>query len=403
MSQATDYLADPPIASNETVQPESPGAASASGLFVFRHFAQLDGLRGLAILLVVGGHVIHHNFGIPAGGNIGSLGVLLFFTLSGFLITGMLDREKVGTGSVVLSKFYVRRALRLFPAFFVFIAVVCVLIRLRVIADTPWYTVAACLLYVRNIWGRGYATNHIWSLSVEEQFYASWPWIMSVVSRRTAMRIAIGGTVGVSVFRMLAIHAGWFNYWAGIAQSRPWYRFDSILIGCALALGLCGSVGAARLRSHMPKLVLPALLWPAIVAWTLWGEAATQTWFLTVQLLLSATILLHLLLSKDSIYLRIFSHPIAGWVGRISYSWYLWQQLFVVSDPPAPLLRTFPFDVAVSLLLAVISYRFIERPFLRLKDRAPKGADDHANVAPSSERMAGTLLRPQTYTKYDPA
>ena len=111
--------------------------------------------------------------------------------LSGFLITGLLDREKVQTGSIGLLKFYFRRVLRLFPALFVFLAVVCVLIKLRVITDTPWYAVLACLIYVRNIWGRGYATNHIWSLSVEEQFYASWPWIMKVVGRTNALRIAV--------------------------------------------------------------------------------------------------------------------------------------------------------------------------------------------------------------------
>jgi peptidoglycan/LPS O-acetylase OafA/YrhL len=350
--------------------PSSGGGVSPSGAIVFRHFPQLDGLRGLAVLLVVAGHVVHHSFGVTAGGSLGGLGVLLFFMLSGFLITGLLDRERAQSRSIALFEFYRRRSLRLFPAVFFFLAVVCVLIKLKVIADTPWYTVAACVIYVRNIWGRGYSTNHIWSLSVEEQFYASWPWIMNVVSRANALRIAVSGAIAVSLFRMMAIHGNWFSYWSGTFYERPWFRFDSILSGCAMALWLCGSAHAGRVRNLVSKSIVPMVLWPTVFAWTWWGEAVTHVWFLTVQLVFAALILLRLLLSEDSGYLRILSHPIARWLGRISYSWYLWQQLFAVFDfPAATRFRTFPVNVAASLLVAVISYYWIERPFLRLKDR----------------------------------
>lgn len=151
-------------------------SASVRPTFTFRHFPQLDGLRGLAIVLVLAGHVLEFGFGIHT--DFGGLGVLLFFLLSGFLITGLLDREKTRTGAISLRAFYIRRVLRLFPALFIFLATQCVLIETRVVTDTPWYAVAACLLYVRNIWGRGSTTGHIWSLSLEEQFYTSWPWIM---------------------------------------------------------------------------------------------------------------------------------------------------------------------------------------------------------------------------------
>jgi peptidoglycan/LPS O-acetylase OafA/YrhL len=369
--------------------------ALPSETFVFLHFPQLDGLRGFAILFVVVGHVIHHNFGVTAGGSLAGLGVLLFFVLSGFLITGLLDREKTQTGSISLSSFYFRRGLRLFPALFFFLAVVCLLIRLRVIVDTPWYTVVACLIYVRDIWGRGYATNHIWSLSVEEQFYATWPWIMRAVSRVNALRIAVTGAVAVSLFRMVAIRGKWFNYWGGTFYERPWFRFDSILIGCAIALWLCGSENAGIVRRLISKPVIPVVAWPAVVAWTLWGETVTHVWFLTVQLVLAALILLHLLLSEKSVYLRVFSHPVAGWLGKVSYSWYLWQQLFAVFDPPARGLHRFPFNVAISLVLAVASYKWIERPFLRLKDSAGRRTERYLNMASWMGKTARVLWKPQ--------
>ena len=369
--------------------PQQSGGAPSSGTFAFRHFPQLDGLRGLAILLVVAGHVIHHNFGVAAGGSLAGFGVLLFFVLSGFLITGLLDREKAETGSIALSTFYLRRVLRLFPALFFFLAVVCLLIKIRVVVDTPWYTVAACLIYVRNIWGRGYATNHIWSLSVEEQFYASWPLMMRAISRTTALRIAVGGAIAVSLFRMVAIRANWFNYWGGTFYERPWFRFDSILIGCAMALWLCSSANRGRFRTFIAGRAIPILLWPTALAWTWWGEVMTQTWFLTVQLVIAVLILLHLLLSKDSVYLRVLSHPVAGWLGRVSYSWYLWQQLFAVFDHPArSKLHTFPLNIGASLLLAIISYYWIESPFLRLKDLIGDPKPQHIDRLPLTDAAA---------------
>jgi peptidoglycan/LPS O-acetylase OafA/YrhL len=341
---------------------------------------------------VVAGHVIHHNFGVAAGGSLAGLGVLLFFVLSGFLITGLLDREKAETGSISLSRFYFRRALRLFPALFFFLAVVSVLIKLRVVTDTPWYAIAACLIYVRDIWGRGFATNHIWSLSVEEQFYASWPWIMNVVSRVNGLRIAVAGAIGVTLFRMLAIHAGWYAYWDGTIYERPWFRFDSILIGCAMALWLCGSPKTGSLRRLISNPVIPILLWPGVVAWTWWGERVTHVWFLVVQVVFAALILTHLLLAKDSAYLRVFSHPVAGWLGKVSYSWYLWQQLFAVFEPPGGTgLHRFPIDVAAGLLLAVGSHKWIEQPFLRLKDGIGQRTREYMVTIPWLDRAVGAL------------
>jgi len=346
--------------------------AVSPGAFKFRHFPQLDGLRGLAILLVLSGHVLHHGFGIDAG-TLGGLGVLLFFVLSGFLITGLLDREMLQTGHISLSTFYMRRILRLFPALFFFLAVLCLLIQLGVVTDTPWYTVVTCLIYVRNIWGQGTSTAHMWSLSIEEQFYMFWPWIMRAVSRIAALWIAMAAVIGIGVFRMVAIYLKWSDYGTGVGifYIRSWYRFDSILIGCVIALWLCGST-KLELRRYLSGLILPALLWPGILVWTLWGEAATHVWYLTIQMILAALILVNLLVVRDSAYLSAFSHPVAGWFGRISYSWYLWQQLFTAFSTPDSTwhgLRIFPLNLMVSLLVAIASYGVIERPFLRLKDR----------------------------------
>jgi peptidoglycan/LPS O-acetylase OafA/YrhL len=354
----------------ETYQTSVPESSPA--LFTFRHFPQLDGLRGFAILLVIVCHLLQFDSGMHVGGSggLGGLGVLLFFVLSGFLITGLLDREKRQTGRISLSAFYIRRVLRLFPALFCFLAVLVLLIVLGIVTDTSWRTLAACLVYVRNLKGQGYSTAHIWSLSIEEQFYLFWPCIMRLVDRAKALRIAAAGVLAVSVFRMVGIHWQWGSYDLGAFYERSWYRFDSMLIGCAIALILSQSVRAGKLRTYLSSVALPVALWPAILAWTLWGESVSQVWYLTVQTIFASLILFNLVLAKESLYLRIFSNPLMGWLGRISYSWYLWQQLFTVFTSPAwHGLRTFPTNVAASLLIAVASQRFVERPFLRMKDR----------------------------------
>lgn len=184
------------------------------------------------------------------------------------------------------------------------------------------------------------------------------------------MRVAFIGAAAISVFRMVAIRAQWFAYWSGSFYQRPWFRFDSILLGCAIALLFCDSIGTDRFRANFSGPAIPVVIWPSILAWSVWGESLTQVGYLTIQTVLALLLLVHLLLCKESLYLQAFSHPIAAWVGRLSYSLYLWQQLFTIQRFPSwGGLRSFPFNIVVSLLFAVGSYFLVERPFLRLKDR----------------------------------
>jgi peptidoglycan/LPS O-acetylase OafA/YrhL len=336
--------------------------------FQFRHFPQLDGLRGLAVLLVIAGHILEFEFHIHT--DFGGLGVLLFFVLSGFLITGLLDVEKTKSGAISIREFYVRRALRLFPALMAFLAVMAILIYKRVVTDTPWYTILACVVYVRNIWGRGSLTGHLWSLSLEEQFYSIWPWCMALLSRANALRIAICSVVIITAFRTLAIHLRWFNYQSGVYYLHPMFRFDSILLGCVIALLL---VGTTEYRWHVGWLsssITPVILWPTVLVWSIIGETWTQAWYLTIQMLLASMTFVHVLLAERAAYVKVFSSKYAAWIGRLSYSWYLWQQLFTVMPYPQwGGLRVFPFNVVASLAIASISFFVIEQPFLKLKER----------------------------------
>jgi peptidoglycan/LPS O-acetylase OafA/YrhL len=112
-----------------------------------------------------------------------------------------------------------------------------ILIRLGLIVDVPRYELVACVFYFRNVVGRSTSLAHLWSLSLEEQFYGLWPLLIGrVKSVRRMLIYAATLTALISIARMIAIESRHFDYNTGITYVRPWFRFDSILIGCCIAL-----------------------------------------------------------------------------------------------------------------------------------------------------------------------
>src|ERR1700754_4613826 len=209
---------------------DSPGML-ASGLRR-KHLPTLDGLRAVAVLLVILDHA-----GLPAPGG---LGVLMFFVLSGFLITWLLLREDACTGTVSISDFYFRRVLRIFPAFY-FYAVVILALAVWMAKEIVWPQVIASLFYVNNYYqaiqgdpASGFSQT--WSLGVEEQFYLTWPALFVLLRRGGPKfrRVVAALIVGAWVYRAILqfvfhVHQGWF-YEAFDT------RFDHLLGGCLLAL-----------------------------------------------------------------------------------------------------------------------------------------------------------------------
>src|SRR6266403_769444 len=202
--------------------------------FRFRHYPELDGFRGLAVVMVLAGHLVLFSLGIYT--QLASLGVLLFFVLSGFLITGVLLNEQDARGRISLPNFYLRRGLRLAPALLIFLATVTALIYFGAIVDVPWYEVVFALFYMANIVGHSLPLGHLWSLSLEEQFYAMWPWFVARMPIRRLLLIAAAITTVVALARMVAIWNGWFAYNPGIVYRRAGVRIASSMMGCGPSL-----------------------------------------------------------------------------------------------------------------------------------------------------------------------
>ncbi|HET7030379.1 MAG TPA: acyltransferase [Candidatus Limnocylindrales bacterium] len=292
--------------------------------------AGLDGVRGLAVLLVALGHVSL----VPSGGWIG---MSVFFALSGYLITGILLRERAATGTIRIRAFYRRRIARLVPALALLLAVVALT---GTASAVSWWSSVA---YVKN-WQMaiGHTIDplaHVWSLGIEEQFYLAWPLLLVGLRLRRGLVIVLALAVAVTLLR--------FQVDADRAYYGTETRGDALLLGSAAAI-------AVRLGWRAPRWLgwagLAAVLGLALlpdgsVPWLTWGLA---------------------LGSLASVALVAGGAPGVRWLaplGLISYGVYLWHWPIVwalggIHQPPLVGLAT----IVAACLVATASFVFLERP-----------------------------------------
>ena len=202
------------------------------------HLPSLDGLRGISILLVLLGHMSGtRNFIVlPKSiiGDVSHLGVSVFFAISGFLITTLLMAEHAKRGRISLKLFYARRAIRIFPASYLLLAVVAILWRAGWIQLHPndlWY---AAFYVMNHLPERSWEVGHLWSLSVEEQFYLVWPFTFAALGMKRSAWAAVAMLVLAPVCRLLSAFLLRGTVW----QDAEFFVkvADSLGVGCLLAL-----------------------------------------------------------------------------------------------------------------------------------------------------------------------
>jgi peptidoglycan/LPS O-acetylase OafA/YrhL len=318
----------------------------------------LDGLRGIAIALVVG----YHYFGIPPGG---SVGVDLFFVLSGFLITTLLLEQRASRG-VSLRAFYVRRARRLFPALVVVVAAYLLLAaakgenQVAVAAIGVSYAANAVLAYGVTPIVSHSALSPLWSLAEEEQFYLLWPGLLLLLarSRRIFAWIALM-TISLALYRAgldLAGHSYTRIYYG------PDTHADGLLAGALLAVLRFRSglrVGEWAGTAGTVVLAASAVLSWLVIGWAVWGVPMFEAGAVC---LIAAAV-------SDTELARALSSPRLVWLGKRSYSLYLWH-LVVLRFVYPRVLHPFVLDLtlrlaalALAVVLAAVSYRYVELPF----------------------------------------
>lgn len=390
--QSATSLLDPPSLRRPKKKPVAPtvprndDVAPAEPVWINRgQIPGLDGLRAVAVILVLMTHACQ-TAGFPRWTMFrsmllrGEIGVDIFFVISGFLITTLLLRELERAGEVNLKRFYLRRGLRIMPAYLCLLAVVAIgqstgYFQLR---TRDW--IAASTYTMNFLHHPTWALGHCWSLSIEEHFYLLWPFVLFAGGAVWGWRVGLCWVAGCWLIRC-AIAFGASHYlfpasseWSSVtlttqmAENWTFTRLDTITLGSLLALA-CRSVQGR--------------------AWLDW---ATRPWFVALYLFVMAgailsarsakfnlcvaytlngvciTLLVWWLVQSKGTISRILSHPLLRTVGYGSYSLYLWQQLFLYPRH-AGWIHQFPQNLGLVFIAAFLSFWLIERPMNQLKDR----------------------------------
>jgi len=337
-----------------------------------------DGVRGIAILLVLAGHTAANyeplsplaRRWMEAFAN-ASFGVRLFFVLSGYLITSLLIEELVRTGKIRLGAFYRRRAARILPAFYVFLACIVVL----QIGHSHGLTPAALLAAATHTWNYArqwitlsetgsWTLGHLWTLALEQQFYLFWPGLLVWLGPRRAGWCALALVIWcplarVATYFLIPSQRGYIGMMFHTA-------IDSLMMGCLAALLLQNEKVRAGLRRHGPCVALVAAIWALgvspFVSETVRGFPVVAGF--TLDAMAAAWIIAWLHHRGPPLAQGLFGKGLLPWLGAISYSLYLWQQIFL--SPSGGLGRgNIVIPLLGALIAAWISYRFVEMPVLR--------------------------------------
>lgn len=364
-------------AKRQTANAEANTATIVKPARTIFSIASLDGIRAFSFLLVFLAHV-----GVPFIP--GGFGVTVFFFLSGYLITTLLRREAETTGSVSMKLFYLRRALRILPPFYLVLTLALVLTLIGVLPGpfNPATLIAQALHYanfyvIAHGWGGLLAgTGVYWSLAVEEHFYLVFPALYGLMFRRglsnATQRTLLLGACGV----VLAWRC-WLVFGQGIVGDRTYIgsdaRFDSMLFGCALAVagnpaldfeprerpsGLELLAAGGGILLLLASFLLREDAFRESIRYSMQGLGLYPLFFISIR-------------SPRWLFMRILNLPAVRFFGTLSYSLYLTHQVIqhAVWGLPWPVALRAVTTLMLSLLLALGIYRYVEKPCAKLRSR----------------------------------
>jgi peptidoglycan/LPS O-acetylase OafA/YrhL len=334
-----------------------------------KYLPTLDGLRAVAVIIVIIAHLNHRVFKselidtiIPTG----NLGVYIFFVLSGFLITTLLLKEKVKTGTISLTSFYRRRFFRIIPVAYLFLLVVMLL---KVVFALPitWAQVGFCFLFFRSMEGNFNRpfVGHFWSLSYEEQYYLMYP---IVLKKSLKLFLAL---IGLVLLLQFFYGIPYLYHHVQFPGKKIIYRlfihsFDGLAIGSLFAVLMFQKIIKPL---HSKYLGLINLL---LIASFIFLHALPINF--PVKIFSSSLIALFIMFNihpnNKTIFYTFLNWKPMVFLGQLSYSIYIWQQLFTMDLPWAgksTLLDSIWLNLVVLFIVAYCSYNFYEKFFFRFK------------------------------------
>jgi peptidoglycan/LPS O-acetylase OafA/YrhL len=351
-------------------------------------FPSLDGLRAISIIIVILSHLIlnkHIPFHFLTDIKLlmpltllftdGGFGVNVFFIISGFLITSLLLKEEF-KGEISLKKFYLRRTIRIFPAYYflLFIYFILYLFNYIEIGKTSWLS---SLTYTKYFFPNyDFITDHFWSLSVEEHFYLLWPLLFMGGSkvRKWSLLVLIFAVPLVKIYS----HFYETNFYGHelFNNNSIFFRVDSIAIGCLVAIYLEKILEIIKpkfsliFRFSIIALILIRFI-PKVPAKIGFEDYFVLDIFFNsigpVSNILIVIIMLYSIFGPNKIWFNFLNSPIIKYIGVLSYSLYLYQQFFTAKNNYW--ICQFPQNLLFIFFTAIFSYHIIEKPFLKLKDK----------------------------------
>ncbi len=364
-----------PVAGTVSPPPRTPRFA------LLGHAAALDGLRGLAVLLVL---VLHFAGRYVLVG--GWAGVDIFFCLSGFLITALILDERRVHGRLHLGRFYARRACRLLPALFLLLSAWTVLLLLfhdqQWLATTPGSAGPGRLIDVpRALASLGmtlaYLANwtviagtmeaplaHLWSLAVEEQFYLVWPaMLLALLRLRGWLRLVVVGLLAAGSAAL-----PWLYWNGGAGSNRIYFGTDTravgLLAGAFAALVWHERHALGRLSRYGAQRALAGLAFVLAVAWSV-GNGPVKSLVMPALLAVAVSQVVPYLAESRGRLSHLFQNRVLRWLGKRSYGLYLWQYVWATWTQRLPLWLGIPLGIAGALACTQLSWLLVESPALR--------------------------------------
>ena len=353
----------------------------------------LDGWRAIATLAVIFFHDRHYSFGPVGTGWLfehGNNGVDLFFAISGLLICWRLLEEEKAFGEISLRNFYIRRAFRILPPALMFLGAVGILSLMGVfqIGLREWLGALFFFHNYSSLLGHlgmdSIFLDHFWSLAVEEHFYLILPATLALTRNRFRITALVSMTLLTEVHRLYVL------------QSRTWifvgHHTDVCLDYLMIPALLAVIAQSRKVRERLTRWlrVWPLLLIAVVVLIIGWSGSL---WQVTASAILMPMMLLGSVLNPHGYLARALEWPPLLYLGRISYSIYLWQELFFIGHfyrgvfPLGNLERT-PLRFAATLALAMASYHFVERPLIKVGHRlAPPASPGRGDISDGVERI----------------
>lgn len=341
------------------------------------HYPELDGLRGIAILLVL----LSHNFGYITLLSYGWIGVDLFFVLSGFLITDILLKS-FGEKNYLLN-FYIRRGLRIFPIYYLCLFLLLVVFPFFKISTSDynfnishqlWYwTYTQNWLMVKYTYAGAYSMIAFWTLAAEEQFYLTWPLIILLVKNKKHLFILLLGILlALNLFRIYLSVSD--NAWAS-ENTFNFSRFDGLLVGCLHAISKSGINKKLLFKSWLSIILIlntvAFLLWMIDIPVLYWGFAGYTTISIIFGFIIS------ICTQEKNKSLPFINWPLLKQAGKYSYGLYVFHwSVYSLLHPytekwfwPA-FYNRIPeslFLLLIEIAVAVLIYHIFEKHFLKLK------------------------------------